>query len=86
MVFFDPNYPSDPNSGYTWISFSNQSNTATFSVGPGLTYFLSPHVGLQGNLLYQLNRIETPEGIYSTRFNKTSGLYFKVGLQIFLGK
>jgi hypothetical protein len=84
--FFDPNFPSDPNSGYTWIAFSNQSNTTTFSVGPGLTYFLSPRIGLQGNLLYQINRTETPEGIFGTNINKTSGLYFKAGLQIFLWK
>jgi hypothetical protein len=82
-IFVDPNAS---NNQQILVLQTIKNNTTTFSVGPGLTYFLSPHVGLQGNLLYKINRVDPSDGYYNYGITKTSGLYFHVGLQIFLGK
>lgn len=82
-------YTNDPRGPFQVVVIKIKNNTKTFAVGPSLTYFLNPKVGLQGNLVYKMEQIEYPKDyafLINSTNTKTSGIYFNLGLQIFLGK
>lgn len=57
-----------------------------FTVGPGLAYFLNPHVALLGGITYRHNRYNNEGSTITMATNSTvSGAFFNLGTQVFLG-
>jgi hypothetical protein len=55
------------------------------AIGPGCTYFITKNVGIEGLLQFKAQRTSYHNNIYDQKqINTTSGLYFNVGLQIYL--
>jgi hypothetical protein len=64
----------------------NEGRWRVFAAGPGLAYFLGPHVAVFSGLTYRNHRYvqetsETSSGTTST----TDGVYLNVGARLFLG-
>ena len=67
---------------FNFDQFEDQtSNTFTFSFGPGVDYFISPSVALEGLLNYSNSTTDSDQ----SNFN-SSNIIFSVGLQIFFQK
>ncbi len=72
------------------MTVSSQTSTnrsRIFTAGPGLAYFLNPHVALLGGLSYRNYRNKDSGNETSTATtNTTNGIYLNIGAQVFVGK
>jgi hypothetical protein len=90
-----------PEVDYLWGSSHTQSssngtvtndlngNTQTFRIGPGVAYFITKSVGVEGLVYYQnLNQDQTlvSPGSSATFSSSTSGINLRIGLQVYIGK
>jgi hypothetical protein len=68
------------------VTITQPSSTATeFSIGPGYTYFITNNVGIEGLLQYKFYRSAySDDGTDVKTVNTNSGLYFNIGLQVYL--
>jgi hypothetical protein len=68
------------------VNVSNPAYAATdIGVGPGYTYFITNNVGIEGLLQFRVSRSAyRNEGDNVKTVNTTSGLYFNIGLQVYL--
>jgi hypothetical protein len=77
---------SDPNGTVRKETQRSDTRWRAFTAGPGLAYFLNPHVALLGGVTFRHHRY-TNEGsaIAMTTTSTVSGAYFNLGTQVFLG-
>jgi hypothetical protein len=69
------------------ITQTHNSRYRTIAAGPGLAFFLNPHIALLGGLSYRNYRSEEEgEQPDFAATQTTNGLYFNVGAQVFLGR
>lgn len=78
---------SDPNGTVRRETQRSDTRWRAFTAGPGLAYFLNPHVALLGGVTFRHHRY-TNEGsaIAMTTTSTVSGAYFNLGTQVFLGR
>jgi hypothetical protein len=77
---------SDPSGAARLETQRSDARSRAFTAGPGLAYFLNPHVALLGGVTYRHHRY-TYEGttITTVTTSTVSGAYFNLGTQVFLG-
>lgn len=57
----------------------------TLRVGPGLAYFITPSVAAEATLLYGSDRLKRKQDTGAEISERENGVYFNIGLQVFLG-
>jgi hypothetical protein len=80
--------PTYGSGGMMTVSSQTSTNRSRiFTAGPGLAYFLNPHVALLGGLSYRNYRNKDSGNETSTATtNTTNGIYLNIGAQVFVGK
>lgn len=68
------------------ITHTDNVRYRTIAAGPGLAFFLNPHVALLGGLSYRNQSEKGRREADFTVTNNTSGLYLNLGAQVFLGR
>lgn len=68
------------------LTQTNESRYRTIAAGPGLAFFLNPHVALLGGLSYRNESVKGKREADLIVTNTTNGLYLNIGAQVFLGR
>ncbi len=81
-------FPETGSGGSTSVvTRSSVNRSRTFSVGPGLAYFLNPHIALLGGLSYRnYNTKQEESELTSASTYNTNGVNLNVGVQVFMGQ
>jgi hypothetical protein len=73
------------NSGFSTgdpVLYKTETNFSAFRAGAGITYFMNPHVGVEGILYYQNNQQEASNPFAVVSYEKS--INFSIGFQIYL--